>query len=248
MKKMSAAIFVLFLFALLAGCAGAPPTPMPPLHIASENGDIKAMKELLDGGAKINETVSGYWTPLNLAARNCRLEAVKLLLDRGAEIKDQDNSGSTALHAAASYGCDKVVKLLIDRGADINARYVSKIYVGGKFYGEECYTPLHIAANRGHSSTVRLLIENGADTYEAIVCFNNDKKLRVRWGTSDTAERVKEDDAAIQLIEMAAKSVKETRTQVAVNKVMGCSHTFCSKESKMKMSSRRMVPSRWMIC
>ncbi|HOZ62687.1 MAG TPA: ankyrin repeat domain-containing protein [Smithellaceae bacterium] len=106
MKKIIDAILILLLLALLAGCAGAPPTPArvyPPLHTAAMNGDVKTMKELLDGGAKINEKGEYYSTPLGFAVAHCRPEAVKLLLDKGADIVKcrQRTHQSSALHIVA---------------------------------------------------------------------------------------------------------------------------------------------------
>jgi hypothetical protein len=115
MKKIFEVIFILFLLTLLAGCAGA-------LHSAAAKGDIKALKEMLDGGANINESsfsamVAG--PPLHYASYYCQVEAVRLLLERGADVNAAGWKGMTARDWAAEGGCNKLVKLLeIESGAD----------------------------------------------------------------------------------------------------------------------------------
>ncbi|MEI8172959.1 MAG: caspase family protein [Deltaproteobacteria bacterium] len=115
MKKIFEVIFILFLLTLLAGCAGA-------LHSAAAKGNIKALKEMLDGGANINESsfsamVAG--PPLHYASYYCQVEAVRLLLERGADVNAAGWKGMTARDWAAEGGCNKLVKLLeIESGAD----------------------------------------------------------------------------------------------------------------------------------
>jgi len=78
MKKIFAGIFILFLLTLLTGCAGG-------LHSAVRNGNTKAVKELLDGGADINETHFRegvlWW-----AAYYGHTDVAKLLIERGSNI------------------------------------------------------------------------------------------------------------------------------------------------------------------
>jgi hypothetical protein len=150
MKKIFAAIFILFILTLLAGCAG-------PLQSAATRGDTKAIKEMLDSGADINKSdLDG--TALFWAARSCQVEAVRLLLERGADANAVCNDDLRPLHIAAIVGCTKVVKLLIEKGADVN--YTRTTRYGG--------SALFFAAREGHSETVRLLIESGADPDIAI--------------------------------------------------------------------------------
>jgi ankyrin repeat protein len=72
MKKLSEAICILFLLALMGGCAGA-------LQDAAYKGDIRTMTKLIDDGADINEN-SAAGPALHYACYTCQLEAVKLLL------------------------------------------------------------------------------------------------------------------------------------------------------------------------
>jgi hypothetical protein len=110
MKKIFAAIFILFLLTVLAGC-------MPALHDRAYKGDTKALKEMLDGGGDVNDSFVGV--PLLItAAQGGNIDAVRLLLDRGANMNAKYD-GTSALFWAAWSGHADVAKLLIERGSDI---------------------------------------------------------------------------------------------------------------------------------
>jgi len=111
MKKIFAGIFILFLLTLLAGC-------LPALQDTAYKGDTKALKEMLDGGADVNDSFSGC-TLLIFAATGGKLDTVRLLLDRGADINAKYN-GNGVLFWAAYFGHADVAKLLIDRGSDVD--------------------------------------------------------------------------------------------------------------------------------
>jgi ankyrin repeat protein len=86
------------------------------LFIASSNGHIEVVKELLDSGANIEEKDNLGWTPLIwgiflqllnhfklfiyflfIASFNGHIKVVKELLERGANIEEKDNYGNTPL-------------------------------------------------------------------------------------------------------------------------------------------------------
>jgi hypothetical protein len=113
MKKIFAAIFIIFLLTLLAGCAG-------PLQRAATRDDIKTMKALLDSGADINESSGGSVTALGFAAGRGNMEAVKMLVERGADVNARSSYGLTPLTMAAVHGHADIAKLLIEKGADID--------------------------------------------------------------------------------------------------------------------------------
>lgn len=123
MKKIFAAIFILFSSTLLAGCSA------PALYSAAGKGDIDSVKALLDSGTDVNEKGGGGVlndsNALSIASMQGHTAVVKLLLDRGANINTaHGNMGWTALSAAAYKGHTDTVKLLIDKGADINKAIV----------------------------------------------------------------------------------------------------------------------------
>ena len=125
------ALGVCFLSMLLFGCTAT----MSPLMQAIENGDMKTVEALLNGGADMNEGTQcnadmpeyESYTVLGCAAKNGRTDAVKLLLDRGADINKRWGGyrfgfwNPTPLILAASEGRTETVRLLLNRGADVNA-------------------------------------------------------------------------------------------------------------------------------
>ena len=91
MKKIFAAIFVLFLLTLLTGCLSA-----SALSKAASRGRTEEVKILLDKGADINErpgvcdttlvSITGKGTALACAAYYGHADVAKLLIERGADI------------------------------------------------------------------------------------------------------------------------------------------------------------------
>lgn len=166
MKRISVFVSIFFLCIGLSACA----TKGGPLHIASGQGDLTAIKNALHAGADPNEhkgkmtnVVDGWspagWggPPLHHAAYYCRAEAARVLIEKGADVNAKGGIGLTALHRAAVKDCGEVIKILLEKGADINARDTGFQY-----------SPLEWAALSGSSNAVKLLIEKGADPEEAI--------------------------------------------------------------------------------
>jgi hypothetical protein len=107
-----------------------------PLLRAARNGDIPAMRILLDRGADLHRAQKNGTTALMLASGLARgtgvfakdyatedelLAAVKFLVEAGADVNAAAENGQTALHAAAQ-AADGVVKYLADHGANLDAK------------------------------------------------------------------------------------------------------------------------------
>jgi ankyrin repeat protein len=127
------------------------------LHWAAMEGDAKAVRALLDRGARIDAVNELGQTPLFLACGQSRRQmkaqarVVALLLDRGAAVNAVDNSGETPLHLAAARENTDIVKILLDRGAKPDVADGSEM------------TPLMwAAAGDGGEQIVRMLLERGA--------------------------------------------------------------------------------------
>ena len=70
------------------------------LHHAARQGNVEAVKALLDGGADINDaTVVDHTTPLLLATINGQFDVAKVLIERGANVNATSTAGATPLYA-----------------------------------------------------------------------------------------------------------------------------------------------------
>lgn len=94
-------------------------------HMASAaaEGDVAAVRALLDEGLDVNAEVGeGAATALHIAARKGRKEVVSLLLERGAKVDALKNYEWAPIHDATYYGHFDVVVALLKAGADPNLR------------------------------------------------------------------------------------------------------------------------------
>ncbi|KAM1131482.1 hypothetical protein TB1_045278 [Malus domestica] len=96
------------------------PEPVDPrvrlLYMANE-GDLDAIRELLDSGIDVNFTDIDGRTALHVAACQGQTDVVQLLLQKGADVDPRDRWGSTPFADAMYYKNDDVIKLLEDYGA-----------------------------------------------------------------------------------------------------------------------------------
>jgi ankyrin repeat protein len=146
-----------------------------PLMRAARNGDVPAMRMLLQHGADPGLAQKNHVTALILAAGLGRglgtfadeysseaqqLDAVKVLLDQNVDINAANDAGQTPLHVAA-LSMDSVVQLLVMHGAKLDAR------------DRQGRTPLDMASGKGgpgragaaaqpRPSTIALLQKLGA--------------------------------------------------------------------------------------
>jgi ankyrin repeat protein len=118
------------------------------LILATKNGDVHKIRELLARGANVNWKDSQGETPLMQAAD---LSTVRLLLEEGANVDDKNNYGFTALIRASSLGLSSVVKALLEKGANVDSK---------NKYGN---TALMSAAMKGYIEVVEILLGKGAD-------------------------------------------------------------------------------------
>jgi ankyrin repeat protein len=88
------------------------------LLLASEKGDVKQVRMMLDLGASpICRDDEFGGTPLHWAAYRGHVNALEVLLNRGADVNLPNKDGRTALILAAGMGHESVVKVLLERGA-----------------------------------------------------------------------------------------------------------------------------------
>ncbi|CAN7947588.1 unnamed protein product, partial [Ixodes pacificus] len=110
----------------------APLPPPPPqgtahhpartLAEACSEGDVRAVRELLDEGRNVNEVTEEGESLLSLACASGYCELAQLLLAMRANVEDRGLKDMTPLMEAATAGHVDIVKLLIEHGADVNAQ------------------------------------------------------------------------------------------------------------------------------
>ena len=111
----------IFLAAALCGSAFAQ-SGFPPLHQAAGDGDVAAVKRLIDGGADVNAQLKDGFAPLHVAAGAGHIGIAVALIKAGADINIKAKNGLVPLHVAAVYGQTDVAIVLAKAGADINAK------------------------------------------------------------------------------------------------------------------------------
>jgi len=112
--SLISALFILLASMAMTGCSAT-------LHSAARDGDINAVKRLLNEGADVNATEPGFrYTALTWAAMKGHTDIVKLLIEKGADVNAKISNVWTALTSAAYRGHTDIAKLLIEKGADID--------------------------------------------------------------------------------------------------------------------------------
>ncbi|XP_029957257.1 ankyrin repeat and KH domain-containing protein 1 isoform X6 [Salarias fasciatus] len=151
---------------------------------ACSDGDVNAVRKLLDEGRSVNEHTEEGESLLCLACSAGYYELAQVLLAMHANVEDRGIKGDiTPLMAAASGGYVDIVKLLLVHGADVNAQsstgntaltyacaggFVDVVKVllkeGANIedHNENGHTPLMEAASAGHVEVARVLLEYGA--------------------------------------------------------------------------------------
>jgi ankyrin repeat protein len=154
------------------------PTPDATLRKAAQDGEMTAVKELLEKGANVNaRDEAGKTALLWVAPARDNPEMAKLLIDRGADVNAKDNAGETALMIASSQSNHGIVTALLEAGAEVNAQN----NVGG--------TALMAAAIRANVEEIKILLGNNADRKL------KDKKGRTAFDVATEGAKNYKDDA-----------------------------------------------------
>ena len=81
--------------------------------MASQYGNTKVIKDLINAGADVNKADNFGKTPLYTAYFNGKLEVIEVLLKAGADINKVDEEGITPLYRASINGHTAVVEALL---------------------------------------------------------------------------------------------------------------------------------------
>jgi ankyrin repeat protein len=120
---------------------------------AASNGEVEAVRVLLDRRANVEPQGTRQKSPLLCAVSNGHIEVVKLLLNRGAnvEVQNTHETGLSALRTAIWRRDEEMVKLLVKMGANVDA------------LGPDGCSPLHWAALKRDKEMLKLLVKIGAN-------------------------------------------------------------------------------------
>jgi len=156
------------------------------IHGALSSGNLKIIKMILDGGAKVNVVFEDYdWRgcgskntafqmALDLSMHTSNAELLSLFLKYGGDANTEcvfdshtmrfdGRRISRPLYDAVSKNELEIVKVLLDGGADVNAHFTNR---GQSEYGSAENTkesPLHCACMNGYFPIVELLLKHGAN-------------------------------------------------------------------------------------
>lgn len=175
---------------------------------ASENGDLKGVKQCVADGVDINSSVKGGYTALQTASKYGHLDVVKFLIENGAKINQQvelegtpeEEGGNiysdTALMYASRAGHIDIVKYIIDKGADVNLK---------DFKGSTAL--IRASTDTGHIEIVKLLIKSGADINTRNI-FNNGALAFALWdGHFDIAKYLIKSGADVNITDETGNTV-----------------------------------------
>ena len=156
------------------------------LHLAVDNGNLEAVKMLLERRPRLKRTSEKYWsqTPLHLAAEHDHDEIFAVLHSYGAELESTCMQGFRSIHIAAFHNSLNVARLLVSLGAEMNplsddkrtVLHIAAEYSSVEFVGllltidpdvnakeeEAQNTALHAAAAVGATAICKVLLEQGA--------------------------------------------------------------------------------------
>ncbi len=142
---------------------------------AVKNGDMAAVRSLLEQHVDVNATQPDGATALAWAAERDDLETADLLIQSGANVNLANENGATPLWLAATMASSRMTEKLLGSGANPNAALVS---------GE---TALMAAASTGNIDVVMALVSHGADVNAQEI---RGSQTALMWATAEKRSEV----------------------------------------------------------
>jgi ankyrin repeat protein len=152
------------------------------LVYAARAGSIEAARELLQGGANVNQTTRYGWSPLLAATQNQNYQMAKFLIENGADVNLANKGGWTPLYLAtdnrnieggdyptrtADMDSLEFITYLLDKGANVNARVTesteTRTVFTNQWLNEDGATAFLRASQSGDLALMKLLVARGAD-------------------------------------------------------------------------------------
>ncbi|XP_016091491.1 ankyrin-3-like [Sinocyclocheilus grahami] len=118
------------------------------LHLASKEGHVDVVAELLKLCANVDAATKKGNTALHIASLAGQTEVVRELVTNGANVNAQSQNGFTPLYMAAQENHQDVVRFLLENNSSQSIAT------------EDGFTPLAVALQQGHDQVVSLLLEN----------------------------------------------------------------------------------------
>jgi uncharacterized protein len=123
------------------------------LIAAAERGDVTTLRQLLDGGAAVNQRDARGRNAVLAATQGGHEAAARLLIERGADVNAQDELSDSAFLLAGARGHTGIVRAALGAKPQPDFKRLNR-------YGGTALIP---ACHYGHVETVRLLLTTGID-------------------------------------------------------------------------------------
>eukprot|EP00741_Cyanophora_paradoxa_P015539 tig00020902_g15000.t1 len=152
------------------------------LCTAAADGDIDALRRLVECGVDPGTPDYDGRTALHLAACNGNQAAVEYLIQQGVDLSPLDRNKGTPLQDAVRHGYHHIAELLLRSGAEMKVENASGMLCNAAARGDvetlkvllryglpindgdyDGRTPLHLAAAEGKLQCLEYLLQNGAD-------------------------------------------------------------------------------------
>jgi ankyrin repeat protein len=121
------------------------------LVAAAAQGDLAALRRLLDAKVPVDGRDARGRTPLLLATRANRIDAARLLIEHGADVNAKDDIQDAPFLYAGAEGRLDILRMTLAAGADLKST---------NRYGGTALIP---AAHHGHVKVVRELLKTAID-------------------------------------------------------------------------------------
>jgi ankyrin repeat protein len=122
-----------------------------PLQRALFEGNIEAIRVLIERGAVSTAPADARSHLLQTASLGGHVEVIQVLLEHGIDVTAKSDDGSTALFGASIVGHVEMARCLLEHGLEPTAQ------------NKDGITSLHFASFGGHVEVARLLLDRGAD-------------------------------------------------------------------------------------